>query len=196
MPDQRFSKVVYPSAIHSIMLTPAIAESLLVIGDTAGADSGTGVNRKIEFKEHTGHLLFDKSLITGLDSAGVPVSFRFDQITHIGFKNIGLAPKYMFPADVIAAAEQGLSHPLRKVKRGTIPYWDVVSFADDDGHIDTGTEKVVGRSKDEKPLHIDVSQVRYLEYKKFNVYKTVRFGLSTATMALFVKGFLDLAGSD
>lgn len=193
MSDPRFSKVVYPSAIQGVLLTPEAIASLPGISDTMTVtDSAPGDNRQIEFMTGTGNINLRDRVVTGIDSAGDSVSIRFDQILYIGFKNTGLALGFMSPREVESAIEAGLSDPLTEVKRGQIPFWDVISFANNGGHIDKNRGMVIGRNKEDNLIQVDLSDIRYLEYREFNLYKTLRFGLSTATVALFVKGYLDV----
>lgn len=145
----------------------------------------------LTFTDSTGVFDIKEGLIKGTDSNGVHVEHRLKDLIFVKFLNTDIAPTYMRPTDLMKLFSNLSIKPDQTIKRGSIPYWDVVRFARDGAQINIDSSLLTGRTKQGTEVTIKISELRYLEVNRRNSFKTIRTGLAIIYVALIANSIWD-----
>jgi hypothetical protein len=196
-PDRDYNEIVFPSALYGAVVSLEKADSLnLSFNRPDSTDTAVASNILIVLEPRSGSLDISKRVVSGVDTVGTPFSLGFEEVEHLGFKNTDISPLYMTFGELIGALEEIELKPYKRIKPTKIPYWDVVSFDKKRGRLDESSDHIAGTSKEGTQISIGVDEIHYLSYKKFDGFKTLRFGLGLAIIAAFTQGIFIISGSD
>jgi len=186
-----FNLIVIPASIQGAVGSPRYLESDTTRSDSTLKDSLTtpqSASQLIRFDSLGGSIDFNQQLVKGRTAKGDQIVIPFDSVVHVRFRGVDRGGIGMTLKEYAAAQELAARESPRRIKWRKLPCWDMVRFDHDKAVYDPSTGLISGRSAHGKLVSARLTDVRYLQDKEPNPYKTARISMSLIVLTAIALG--------